>query len=294
MPVPRPFSGTLAGLGCAAVLAAAPAVARAQMPASTVTGTVTAVGANGQTIKAANVLISLWTTDATTEAKRDSACAMWIADKTVWMQAKSEAESPSGVNLAGTALGNDVAELNSLLALRRDTVRSDANGDFTFASLPFGAYTIEAETFANNKFLQWSKDVPVIPGRKTHVDLNASTLAENQYCPSPQGGAGSDQVYNARDLDAPLRILSGGVDASQSDAQNGTVTIDFVVDANGVPDQSTVVVKSTTGASVAADAARTIVSSLRYSKPTVKGNAVRAEIEYVAPIPSGGGGRRRH
>jgi len=264
------------------------------MPAGTVTGTVTAVGANGQTIKAANVLISLWTTDATTEAKRDSACAMWIADKTVWMQAKSEAESPSGVNLAGTALGNDVAELNSLLALRRDTVRSDANGDFTFASLPFGAYTIEAETFANNKFLQWSKDVPVIPGRKTHVDLNASTLAENQYCPSPQGGAGSDQVYNARDLDAPLRILSGGVDASQSDAQNGTVTIDFVVDANGVPDQSTVVVKSTTGASVAADAARTIVSSLRYSKPTVKGNAVRAEIEYVAPIPSGGGGRRRH
>jgi|GEM_PF-1770292 len=294
MPVPRPFSGTLAGLGCAAVLAAAPAVARAQMPAGTVTGTVTAVGANGQTIKAANVLISLWTTDATTEAKRDSACAMWIADKTVWMQAKSEAESPSGVNLAGTALGNDVAELNSLLALRRDTVRSDANGDFTFASLPFGAYTIEAETFANNKFLQWSKDVPVIPGRKTHVDLNAGTLAENQYCPSPQGGAGSDQVYNARDLDAPLRILSGGVDASQSDAQNGTVTIDFVVDANGVPDQSTVVVKSTTGASVAADAARTIVSSLRYSKPTVKGNAVRAEIEYVAPIPSGGGGRRRH
>lgn len=268
------------------------------MPAGSVTGSitgsVTAPGANGQTIKGANVLVTLWTTDVTTEAKRDSACAMWLANKTVWMQAKGEAESPSGVNWTGTAVGNDLTLLNSLLALRRDTVRSDANGVFTFASVPFGAYTVEAETFANNKFLQWNKDAPVIPGRKTRLDLDATTLAENQYCPIPDAGAGSDQTYNMSDLDAPLKVLSGAVDASPSAAQNGTVTIDFIVDASGVPDGSTVIVKSTTGAAVTADAARDIVSKLRYSKPTVKGNPVRVKVEYVAPIPSDAGGRRRH
>ncbi|MEO7104077.1 MAG: energy transducer TonB [Gemmatimonadaceae bacterium] len=263
------------------------------MPAGSVTGSITAAGANGQVVKGANILVTLWTTDATTEAKRDSACAMWLADKTIWMQAKGEVESPSGVNWTGTAVGNDLTHLNSLLALRRDTVRSDANGEFIFASVPFGAYTVEAETFANNKFLQWSKDAPVIPGRKTRVDLDATTLTENQYCPLPDGGAGSGQAYNLSDLDAPLKLLSGAVNASPSAAQNGTVTIDFVVDAKGVPDQSTVIVKSTTGTAVTADAARTIVSKLRYSTPTVKGNPVRVTVEYVAPIPSDGGGRRR-
>ncbi|MEO7041631.1 MAG: hypothetical protein ABI035_05155 [Gemmatimonadaceae bacterium] len=294
MPVRRLVPATIVSLCCATLLAAVPNVAEGQMPAGSVTGAVTAPGANGQTIKGANVLVTLWTTDATTEAKRDSACAMWLANKTIWMQAKGEAESPSGVNWTGTAVGNDLRALNSLLALRRDTVRSNENGEFTFASVPFGAYTIEAETFASNKFLQWTKDAPVIPGRKTRVDLDASTLAENQYCPTPDGGVGSDQSYNTSDLDAPLKILSGAVDASPSATQNGTVTIDFVVDASGVPDPSTVVVNSTTGAPVTADAARDIVAKLRYSKPTVKGKPVRVKAEYVAPIPSAGGGRRRH
>src|SRR5665213_2825778 len=77
MPVPRPFPTTLASLAslaslcCAALLAVAPTVASAQMPGGSVTGAVTAPGPNGQIIKGANLLVSLWTTDATTEPKRD-------------------------------------------------------------------------------------------------------------------------------------------------------------------------------------------------------------------------------
>lgn len=294
MPVRRLYSSLIACLCSATVSLAAPTLVSGQMTGGSVTGHVTAPGPNGETIKGANVLVQLWTTDANTEAKRDSACAMWLADKTIWMQAKGEAESPSGVNWTGTAVGNDLNLLNSLLALRRDTVRADANGVYTFASVPFGAYTVEAEMFANNRFLQWTKDAPVIPGRLTRVELDGSTLAENQYCPISAGSASGDQVYNSRDLDTPLKIVSGAMDVSPSATQNGTVTIDFVVDGNGVPDQSTVTVKETTGAPVTVDDARTIVSKLRYSQPMVKGKAVRANAEYVAPIPATGGGRRRH
>ncbi|MFI5239840.1 MAG: hypothetical protein ACHQQP_08515, partial [Gemmatimonadales bacterium] len=126
----------IAGLGSAVLAFAGPATLGGQTTGGSVSGHITASGANGATIKGANVLVTLWTTDATTEAKRDSACAMWLADKTIWMQAKGEAESPSGVNWTGTAVGNDLNMLNSLLALRRDTVRADAEGAYSFASVP--------------------------------------------------------------------------------------------------------------------------------------------------------------
>lgn len=286
----------------AAALPAGPALAGAQsgLPAGAISGVVTAKGADGTTIKAANVLVQLWTTDATTEAKRDTACALWLANKTIWMQAKGEAESPSGINWTGTAVGNDLRTLNSLLALRRDTVRTDANGEFNFASVPFGAYTIEAEMFANNKFLQWSKDDAVIPNTTTRVQLDASTLAENQYCPmstSPSaGGAAEDgaaKVYEAKDLDKRLTVVSGGAASLPASAPN-SVTLSLVVDQSGAPVMRTVVVKSTAGAPVAEDAARGLVQNLRFSQPTVSGNAVSARIDYTAAIPSDGGGRRRH
>lgn len=287
---------TLTACVCSAAVALTVSAAGAQsaaMPPGNVSGVVTAKGANGEIIKGANVMVELWTTDAATEAKRDSACAMWLADKTIWLQAKGEAESPSGINWTGTAVGNDLALLNSLLALRRDTVHTDANGEFRFASVPFGAYTIEAEMYANNKFLQWSRDAAVIPNTTTHVQLDQSALAENQYCQVSAGNSGGDQAYNASDLDKPLTLLSGAPAPSTAANSSATVTIDFVVDANGIPDPQTVQVKHSTGAAVSVDDARNIVSKLRYSQPTVKGAAVRANVEYVAPSPSSGSGRRR-
>lgn len=135
-----------------------------------VTGRVTAQGPKGETIKAAKVLVQLWTTDGTTSAARDAACSAWLSDKTVWLQAKQEIESPSEMNLAGTPVGHDVELLHSLMALRRDTARTNSDGDFTFNKVPFGAYTVEAEVYANDKFVQWSKDVGVIPGAAARAD----------------------------------------------------------------------------------------------------------------------------
>jgi hypothetical protein len=295
-----------ARLLAAAAVSAGPALLVAQsagMPTGKVAGVVTATGADGTTIKAANVLVQLWTTDAATEAKRDSACAMWLANKTVWMQAKGEAESPSGVNWTGTAVGSDLQELNSLLALRRDTVRADANGEFTFASIPFGAYTVEAEMFANNKFLQWSKDAAVIPNTTTRVQLDASTLAENQYCavsanpaagsPAAASSAGAGaKVYEAKDLDKPVTVVSGGAE-SLPDGSPNSVTLSFVVDATGAPMMRTIAVKSTSGAPVADNVASGIVRNLRFTQPKVSGAAVSARIDYTAAIPSSGGRRRR-
>ncbi|MEO9225381.1 MAG: energy transducer TonB [Gemmatimonadaceae bacterium] len=281
----------------AAFLPAWPVLAGAQagMPAGTVNGVITAKGANGATVKGANVLVQLWTTDATTEAKRDTACAMWLANKTVWMQAKGEAESPSGVNWTGTAVGNDLQALNSLLALRRDTVRADANGEFSFASVPFGAYTIEAEMFANDKFLQWSKDAAVIPNTTTRVQLDASTLAENQYCPVSSGSstsANGEKVYELSDLDKPVAVVSGGA-ASLAPSTPNSFTLSVVVDPNGAPVMNTVTVKSTTGSPVTDRDAMGVVRNLKFSKPMVSGNAVSARIDYIAAIPAAGGGRRR-
>jgi hypothetical protein len=271
------------------------------MPGGSVSGVVTATGANGETINAANVLVQLWTTDVETDAKRDSACATWLADKTTWLQAKGEMDTPSGVSWTGTPIGRDLALLQSLMALRRDTVRADANGTFIFPSVPFGAYTIEAEMYANDKFLQWSKDAAVIPNTITRVTLDASTLAENQYCETSSavgsasaGSSGAGRVYDAKDLDKPLTLTSGGANSTSSTSDNGTVTIDFVVNASGAPDLQTVRVRQTTGGPIAVDDARTIVSKLRYSAPMVKGVAVRANAEYVAPLPSSGRRRGRH
>ncbi|MDQ6737951.1 MAG: hypothetical protein M3Z30_09660, partial [Gemmatimonadota bacterium] len=107
----------------------------------TVTGQVTAKGANGETLNAANVLVQLWSLDEATSAARESACAAWLSDKSAWLQARQEVEYPSGMDLTGTPVGHDVSLIRSLMTLRRDTVRSDAKGNFSFNKVPFGAYT---------------------------------------------------------------------------------------------------------------------------------------------------------
>jgi hypothetical protein len=290
-------SSLVACLLAAASLPCLPALAAAQAgaPTGTISGVVTAKGANGEDIKGANVLVQLWTTDAATEAKRDTACALWLANKTVWMQAKGEAESPSGINWNGTAVGNDLTALNSLLALRRDTVRTNANGEFTFTSVPFGAYTIEAEMFANDKFLQWSKDAAVIPNTTMKVQLDASTLAENQYCPissSDAAAAGGAKVYEVAELDKPVTVVSGGAESLVAGAPN-SFTLSVVVGPDGAPVMRSVTVKSTTGASVSDRDAMGVVRDLRFSKPTAGGKPVSARIDYTATIPAAGGGRRR-
>lgn len=297
--VPRRFrrsisSATVVTATLVAVVAAFlhPTIGSAQSAAITagsVHGIVTATGTAGQTIYASNVLVQLWTTDAATEAKRDTACAMWTANKSIWMQAKGEAEAPSGINWTGTAVGNDLAVLNSLLALRRDTVRTNANGEYTFASVPFGAYTVEAETYANNKFLQWSMDVPVIPGRTTRIDLDPSTLLENQYCTvvAKPAGAAPDtaKVYTVKDLDNPLRQLavpatrSDGAGAASPHQTAGQTAIEFVIDPQGVPEPQSVKV---TSGNMDIALARTLAQNLRFSPPTVHG--VPARVDYTTYI----------
>jgi hypothetical protein len=185
------------------------------------------------------------------------------------------------------------------MALRRDTTHTDANGTYTFKSVPFGAYTVEAETFANDKFLQWSMDAPVLPGRATRIDLGPSTLAENQYCTvssgaDASGSAGDAKVYDVKELDKPLTILSGGPDPSAATpAPNEAVTISFVVDATGKPELSTVSVKRNGGNTMTVDDAKTLVAKLRYSVPMLKGVPVSARVEYLAPAASSGRRRRR-
>lgn len=95
----------------------------------TVSGQVTATGAHGETIDAGNVLVQLWSLDEATSAAREAACSARLADKSSWLQARQEVEYPSGMDLSGTPVGNDVALIRTLMGLRRDTVRSDAKGE---------------------------------------------------------------------------------------------------------------------------------------------------------------------
>lgn len=161
------------------------------VPTGSVRGVVTATTTSGDTVGASGVLVSLWTTDATTEALRDSACATWLADKTTWLQARQELATPSGIDWTGTKMAKDVSLLTALLALRRDTTRTNADGEFAFVDVPLGAYTVEAETFATNQFLQWNRDVAAIPYIVTMVRLDPGTLAENQYCSTSASAKGS-------------------------------------------------------------------------------------------------------
>ncbi|HWG32858.1 MAG TPA: carboxypeptidase-like regulatory domain-containing protein [Gemmatimonadaceae bacterium] len=245
-------------------------------PTGSVVGVVTAGGANAQTIKAAHVLVQMWRADATSNAVRDSACNAWLADKVVWLQANEELESPSGMNLTGTQLGRDVEILHSLYALRRDTVRSADDGTYTFTDVPPGAYTVTADTYAGDKFLQWNADVGVLPKFTTHADLGAGIVAENQYCTLANAGPAPAEIYETKDLDRPITPI-GPPDPSGNDfpvIRDGSVAIAFVVDELGIPDLQTVTIKRSTIPLSLADA-RNIVAKLRFTVPTVHGRPVK-------------------
>ncbi|MDQ2890264.1 MAG: hypothetical protein M3R65_06875 [Gemmatimonadota bacterium] len=243
----------------------------------TISGIVSAKGANGQTIGAANVLVQLWKTDGATSAARDAACSAWLADKDSWMQAKQEIEYPSAINLSGTPVGHDVDLLRTLMSLRRDTVRADANGAFTFTRIPFGAYTVEAEAVANDRFVQWTRDAAVIPIRATRVDLDASTFAENQYCTLVPVQPDTGKIYDAKELDSelvPARNVSPDMLTMPSFRTAASpIRIDFVVDENGAPIGESVRVVS---GGIALEDAQKFVESMRYNIPAVHGRPVKA------------------
>lgn len=277
--------GSLLQICAAALIASCPGItAAAQSPAANgrVDGVVTATGPNAQTIKAAHVLVQMWRADATTSAARDSACSAWLADKNAWLQATEEVESPSGVSLTGTRVGQDVNILHSLYALRSDTVRTGDDGAFTFADVPPGAYTVVAETFAGDKFLQWNADVGVLPKFTTRADLGANSLAENQYCAQSSADSADGRIYDSKDLDQPLRPLGRYGSGSQEYpvVHGGRLEVSYVVNENGVPDLETVTVKST-GANFSVAEAREFVSKLRFSPPTVHGRPVKARDGFV-------------
>jgi len=247
-----------------------------------VVGVVTASGPNAETIKAAHVLVQMWRADAITSAVRDSACNAWLADKTAWLQATEELESPSGMSLTGTHAGQDVEILHSLYALRRDTVRSGDDGTYTFADVPPGAYTVVADTYAGDKFLQWNADVGVLPKFTTRADLGASSLAENQYCPVAGEDSAAAKIYEPKDLDQPIKPI-GPPDAASNDfpvVRNGALEIDFVVNENGIPDLQTVTIKSSTMPFSVADA-RNLVAKIRFTSPTVHGRPVKVRSGFV-------------
>ncbi len=226
---------------------------------------------------AANVLVQLWALDGNTSAARDAACAGWLADKTLWVQAKQEVEYPSEMNLSGTPVGNDVALLRTLMTLRRDTVRTDGNGAFSFNKVPFGAYTLEAEAVANDKFVQWTRDIAVIPIRPTSVDLGADTFGENQYCTLAAPASDTAKVYDAIELDRELiPIHPGTIDIATMPSFRSAalpIEIDFVIDEQGVPIEESV--RVVTGSVAIADA-RTYVQGMKYSPPMRHGKPVKA------------------
>jgi len=128
---------------------------------------------------------------------------MWLADKTTWLQARQELASPSGIDWTGTKMSQDLKLLTELTALRRDTTHTNANGEFAFNDVPIGAYTVEAEAFATNRFLQWNRDVAAIPYVVTMVRLDPSTLAENQYCSTSASAKGSVNPGGSADSGSP-------------------------------------------------------------------------------------------
>ena len=182
----------VAGLFLAAATQTKPAGAQESgQPASTVRGVVSVTTMSGDTVGASDVMVTLWTTDATTEALRDSACTAWLADKPTWLQAREEIAKPSDSDWTGTKMASDVNLLTRLMALRRDTTHTNENGEFAFENVPPGAYTVEAETFVTNQFLQWTRDIAALPSLVTTVRLDPSTLAENQFCSTPPSAKGS-------------------------------------------------------------------------------------------------------
>jgi len=268
--------------GVAALCASAVARGQTSAPTGNVVGVVTASGANAQTIKAAHVLVQMWRVDARSSAVRDSACNAWLADKTAWLQATEELESPSGMSLAGTPAGQDVQILRSLYALRRDTVRSADDGTYTFTDVPPGAYTVVADTYAGDKFLQWNADVGVLPKFTTRADLGPASLAENQYCALASEDSAPAKIYDPKDLDRPIKPI-GPPDAAGNDfpvVRDGSLVIAFVVNENGTPDLETVTIKSSTMPFSVADA-RNFVAKIRFTSPTVHGRPVKVRSGFV-------------
>jgi hypothetical protein len=268
--------------GVVALCASAVAGGQTSVPTGTVVGIVTASGANAQTIKAAHVLVQMWRVDPTSSAVRDSACNAWLADKVVWLQANEELESPSGMNLAGTQLGRDVEILHSLYALRRDTVRSADDGTYTFTDVPPGAYTVIADTYAGDKFLQWNAAVGVLPKFTTRADLGADIVAENQYCVLSNEDSTAGKIYELKDLDRLIQPV-GALGVGSQDypvVHNGRLEVAFVVNENGIPDLETVTVKSSNNSFTVA-AARDFVGRMRFSVPTVHGRPVKVRTGFV-------------
>jgi hypothetical protein len=189
------------------------------------------------------------------------------------------------MDLTGTPVGRDVDVLKSLMALRRDTTRTNANGEFTFENVPFGAYTVEAEAYANDKFMQWSADAAVIPNVTARVTLDGKVLSENQYC-AATAAPDTSKIYNENELDQPLEFARVANDAAppfgrgavvttlSSDADHSRdVTIEFVVARDGVPDPHSV--KLTKG-SISMSAAERLIDNMRFRPPTVQGVPVNA------------------
>ncbi|MDQ6737497.1 MAG: hypothetical protein M3Z30_07335, partial [Gemmatimonadota bacterium] len=126
-----------------------------------------------------------------------------------------------------------------------------------------------------DKFVQWSKDVAVIPVMPAVVALDARTLLENQYCNTVTPAADT-AVAQAGDLDSPLRQLSAGADMAllpSFRAASGDIAMTVVVGADGLPELPTLRVTKGTVSPLDAQA---YVASLRFAPPMVHGKPVRA------------------
>jgi hypothetical protein len=286
------FAAALALTTSLAMPLASSAQATTPMDPGRIIGKISGTRFGADTIVGANVLVNLWRIDPITTAQRDSACNLWRMDRDAWMRARGEVHSPSGVPIAQPAINTDVRLLSSLLASRVDTVRTDADGQFTFDRVPFGAYLVEAETFANKQVMQWTREAPVVPAHATRVSLDPTVLMENQYCAQPIRGvvasrtaASGREIYDEADLDARLSETRQRIDRNLVGAPYGPyepqprITVAFVVGQTGVPDLSTVKIVSTIGPTVTKDAAILRVRLFHYSVPMVHGKAVRARIE---------------
>ena len=251
----------------------------ARPPAGTLSGVVSATTVKGDTIRVPNVLVHLWRMDAATEALRDSACAAWKLDRASWLGAKQELLSPMGMDMAGTQAGRDLHILRALVALPHDTTRTGADGAFAFRDVADGGYTLEAEVYANDTFMQWSRTAVVLPQLATRADLSSAVLSDNQFC-GPATGVpdGESRVYDARELDAELKLVHGAWgDYLRNLPPPGTsdATIEFTVSATGVPDGASVVVHGAPSLDFERAVAAAI-TRMRFAPPLHNGHAVAA------------------
>lgn len=282
---------------------AAPAPVRLQ----TVAGLISAVLPSGATLRGSGATVYLWVDGPELHGALDAACTAARARPNEWIQARTELESPSGMQL-DSAVAGDLALLQRVVAIPHAVVHADSAGQFVLEGVPLGDYWIEAEMAQGSGIVQWwhklSLDAASLmvarilskghPHTASMLAVGTQDFTRNQFCTGGEQPLGAAEfatgqrtrqpTYVAEDsayenVDVPAQLLDSVKPKYPSTLlqawHDGTVKATFVIDTDGHVDMHHVRILSSPDPQFS-DAVRDALSHKFYRPARIDGRPVRS------------------